>query len=222
MYITANIVCPNYSTVELNSTLQYSYTIIEIYTQIWGRLFHHTGRQWCCGWYHLLKEFDYVITSDIHIYIYRYSYKYIYRYVCMLESNLVITVPADVLTQWFPIDSRLSDDMSSTDFRFVPSQWETALLCNDVSHWLSANLESVLCVYNGRRDSANLASPPTRLPWTGMCPDSSFTCKVKFDSRLSDDMFIMADEILQILQQFKRDFLEQGCISMLRFQEGVN
>ena len=28
--------------------------------------------------------------------------------------------------------------------RFVPSQWETALLCNDVSHWLGASLESVL------------------------------------------------------------------------------
>ena len=28
--------------------------------------------------------------------------------------------------------------------RFAPSQWETALLCKDVSHWLGANLESVL------------------------------------------------------------------------------
>ena len=27
---------------------------------------------------------------------------------------------------------------------FAPSQWETALLCNDVSHWLSTNLESAL------------------------------------------------------------------------------
>ena len=25
-----------------------------------------------------------------------------------------------------------------------PSQWETALHCNDVSHWLGANLESAL------------------------------------------------------------------------------
>ena len=29
-----------------------------------------------------------------------------------------------------------------SDSRFVPSQWETALLCNDVSHWLGAKLES--------------------------------------------------------------------------------
>ena len=31
-----------------------------------------------------------------------------------------------------------------TDSRFVPSQWEAALLCNDVSHWLGASLESAL------------------------------------------------------------------------------
>ena len=30
------------------------------------------------------------------------------------------------------------------DSRFAPGQWETALLCNGVSHWLGANLESSL------------------------------------------------------------------------------
>ena len=30
------------------------------------------------------------------------------------------------------------------DSRFARSQWETALLCNDVSHWLGASLESAL------------------------------------------------------------------------------
>ena len=28
--------------------------------------------------------------------------------------------------------------------RFAPSQWEMALLCNDISHWLDANFESAL------------------------------------------------------------------------------
>ena len=32
------------------------------------------------------------------------------------------------------------------DARFEPSQWETALLCNDVFHWLGASLESALWV----------------------------------------------------------------------------
>ena len=31
-----------------------------------------------------------------------------------------------------------------SDSRFASSQWEKALLCNDVSHWLGANLESSL------------------------------------------------------------------------------
>ena len=34
--------------------------------------------------------------------------------------------------------------ISRADSRFAPSQWETTLLCNDVSHWLGASLESTL------------------------------------------------------------------------------
>ena len=33
---------------------------------------------------------------------------------------------------------------SRADSRFASSQWETVLLCNDVSHWLGANLEPAL------------------------------------------------------------------------------
>ena len=33
------------------------------------------------------------------------------------------------------------------DSRFAPSQWQTAFLCNDVSHWLGASLESSLQRY---------------------------------------------------------------------------
>ena len=33
------------------------------------------------------------------------------------------------------------------DSAFAPNQWETALLCNDVSHWLDASLESTLSRY---------------------------------------------------------------------------
>ena len=35
------------------------------------------------------------------------------------------------------------------DSRFAPGQWEAALLCNDVSHWLDANLESALKRFRG-------------------------------------------------------------------------
>ena len=36
------------------------------------------------------------------------------------------------------------DDIWRADSRFAPCQWEMALLCNDVSHWLDASLESAL------------------------------------------------------------------------------
>ena len=35
------------------------------------------------------------------------------------------------------------------DCRLALSQWDTALLCNVVSHWLGANLESALCMHTG-------------------------------------------------------------------------
>ena len=36
---------------------------------------------------------------------------------------------------------------SRADSRFAYSQWEKALLCNDISHWLGASLESTLTMY---------------------------------------------------------------------------
>ena len=37
------------------------------------------------------------------------------------------------------------------DSRFAHSQWEMALLCNDVPHWLGANLKSTLRSYLTRK-----------------------------------------------------------------------
>ena len=34
--------------------------------------------------------------------------------------------------------------METANSRFGPSQWETALLCNDISRWLEANIKSPL------------------------------------------------------------------------------
>ena len=47
------------------------------------------------------------------------------------EMNMSCLNPRPV--HWFRADSR-----------FAPSQWETALLCNEVSHWLGASPESAL------------------------------------------------------------------------------
>ena len=50
---------------------------------------------------------------------------------------------------WHHDNHRFSVTLSNqyragADSRFALSQWETALLCNDVSYWLGANIESAL------------------------------------------------------------------------------
>ena len=48
----------------------------------------------------------------------------------------------NMLNQWWS-----SSLIQRTDSRFAPSQWETPLESNAISHWLRANLESTLKVY---------------------------------------------------------------------------
>ena len=53
-----------------------------------------------------------------------------------LQSNQITGISA-LVHQVFSIQCR-------AESRFAPNKWETALLCNDVSHWLVAHLESAL------------------------------------------------------------------------------
>ena len=49
------------------------------------------------------------------------------------------------LNQWWPDHpANHCIYIIRADSRFMPSQWEMALLCNDISHWLGTNLESAL------------------------------------------------------------------------------
>ena len=58
-----------------------------------------------------------------------------------------MSISQEICTR-FPLWSVLlwidTDWFHRADSRFAPSQWETALHCNDVSHWLGASLESAL------------------------------------------------------------------------------
>ena len=48
-------------------------------------------------------------------------------------------------------------DIHRADSRFAPSQWGTALLCNDVYHWLGANIEPAL-LYTWFQPNNNIIS----------------------------------------------------------------
>ena len=64
-------------------------------------------------------------------------------YLYILSSNTRSCVNANIL---FIENDRVesNDYCVRVDSRFAPSQWEMALVCNDVSHWLGANLDSAL------------------------------------------------------------------------------
>ena len=52
------------------------------------------------------------------------------------------------------------------DSKFMPRQWEMALLCNNVSHWLGASLESALnSSVSGGKLSALCLPRPCHLTW---------------------------------------------------------
>ena len=52
--------------------------------------------------------------------------------------------PASERRRYFVTASLFGWVQAWADSRLVPSQWETALLCNDVSHWLGTSLKSAL------------------------------------------------------------------------------
>ena len=59
------------------------------------------------------------------------------------HHKLPVEMEAETTEKWILTLLVLKNEYDyKADSRFVPSQWETALLCNDVSHWLGASLES--------------------------------------------------------------------------------
>ena len=69
--------------------------------------------------------------------------------------NLLLIVPNEDDNSWRVVRNRKGAMMvCNIDIRYradssvAPSQWETTLLCNDVSHWLGATLESALRYIN--------------------------------------------------------------------------
>ena len=70
-------------------------------------------------------------------------------------ANIITLTTRDVFPfQW--TNSQGNPTWSRADSRLAPSQWETALLCNDVSHWLGASLESALLANNSYPHIAQL------------------------------------------------------------------
>ena len=87
----------------------------------------------------------------------------------------------------FPLDR--------VDSKLASSQWETTLLCNDVSHWLGANLVSALLDIIGRGQMG----PTTSVNWTFMNTDFHVKVQHKDLCTLNVDTFrqvLLKDKII--------------------------
>ena len=100
----------------------------------------------------------------------------------------------------------LSSDMG-TPQGFAPSQWETVLLCNDVSHWLGANLESALL-----RKEIWLVYYHRNMPLGK--GDNSLTCRETVNSKTDEDAL---RQHLRLFQFYAHTFqlLSQGIQSTI-------
>ena len=79
------------------------------------------------AWHRRGKSYDYGIAMAMFTFLWAVEFCGTF----WLKSN----------TTWCP-----SINQCMADFRFAPSQWETSLQSNAVSHWLGANLDSALPV----------------------------------------------------------------------------
>ena len=106
-------------------------------------------------------------------------------FLCARNVKAALRAP-DLISLWFRVQylpsqrlwktchtifCRSNNNGYSADSRFAPSQWETALLCNDVSHWLGTNLESALYM------SYSCVSLHRLTHW---CKDSMVVCRQHF------------------------------------------
>ena len=64
--------------------------------------------------------------------------------VVKIKTSLTIFVSQVSIFRPITIDQYAYDALHRANSRFAPSQWETTLLCNDVSHWLGTSLKSAL------------------------------------------------------------------------------
>ena len=74
---------------------------------------------------------------------------------CLGQRQIVQTVTSCttnvlIITWDISIPQPTSKRYLRDDSRFEPSQWETALFCNNISHWPGASLESSLCFVWGQ------------------------------------------------------------------------
>ena len=90
-------------------------------------------------------EWPYCKTSKMHVLqIFAFSSNIAWEMLLISSFGIMLRYFQIVTKIWF--EHGCHQYSTRADFRFAPSQWETSLQSNTVSHWLGANLESALNV----------------------------------------------------------------------------
>ena len=96
---------------------------------------------WITWWWYPIRIFSILLALCAEKHTFHWSYLY------WGPSKQSLNIPFDSPKQAVNLVCEIWCVIGA-DSRFVPNQWETALLCDDVSHWLLANLESSLCYHS--------------------------------------------------------------------------
>ena len=126
---------------------------------------HHWIRYWLVTWMvpcHYLNQCWNIVNwtlrnklqrnfnQNLYIFIQENAFENVDNFVlastclsCISMGQELMTEPADALVPTVSGHQQTTCTFRA-DSRFAPSQWETVLLCNNVSHWLGASLESAL------------------------------------------------------------------------------
>ena len=106
-----------------------------------------------------------------------------------------------------PWHFRVGDCLYRADSRRAPSQWEVALLCNDVFHWLGAHQESALLyviVLSAYIAHCNAFHPETRL----FAMDDRGTYSVlRYWKYVFPDIVILNGKFAEIIIMYIEDYL---------------
>ena len=108
---------------------------------------HYLNQCWVIVNWTLRNKLQWNFNRNYNIFIQENAFE---NFVCEMAAILsqhqcLQYIPRNMHVVWKYICNMAT--IVRTDSRFAPRQWETALLCNDVSHWLGANLESALILF---------------------------------------------------------------------------
>ena len=82
--------------------------------------------------------------NEVHMLLYMCSYARYWKIKLIKDTKDWLGIDGESLFTYYISYVFLFKNVFSVDSRLAPSQWETSLQSNAVSHWVGANLESVL------------------------------------------------------------------------------